>query len=375
MNQTIENQIDSTDIRILEALMEDGRIAYSTLADEIGSSNTLVHQRVKKLKETGILTKPVFLVSPEHAGYDTTAFVLIIVREANQINEVIDALKKIPEVVSCISIMGRYDLMVRIYAGANLDELIETEFDLDNLVLKIAASENLLDQLRFSIQTMMTLDSNTWQLDTADFITIDQIEIVIPEMSASVIQNPQVVEKQVKIDQINAEYNYEKAQSNQMLDFFQVRYANLPFNADLNRELSFGLAINLPFKGTSRVNMSELAIDKNEASQNLQVYIADITRQVAGSKLQVEALAKRFRMAQQQWQDSQARFTLEHAENAQTEGPLTLLNARELQLKRQLNLLEIERDLMEQYLNILDWTGRLSEEPPINYLSNELSAY
>ena len=119
MNQTIENQIDSTDIRILEALMEDGRIAYSTLAEEIGSSNTLIHQRVRKLKENGILTKPVFLVSPEHAGYDTTAFVLIIVREANQINEVIEALKKIPEVVSCISIMGRYDLMVRIYAVNN----------------------------------------------------------------------------------------------------------------------------------------------------------------------------------------------------------------------------------------------------------------
>ena len=265
--------------------------------------------------------------------------------------------------------------MAALNAGADLDELIKTEFDLDNLVLKIAESENLLDQLRFSIQTMMTLDSNTWQLDTADFITTDQIEIIVPEMSSSVIQNPQIVEKQVKIDLINAEYNYEKAQSNQMLDFFQVRYANLPFDAPLDRELSFGLAINLPFKGTSRVNMSELAIDKNEASQNLQLYLANLTRQVAGSRLQVEALAKRFRMAKQQWQDSQARFTLEHAANAQTEGPLTLLNARELQLKRQMNLLDIERDLMEHYLNILDWTGRLSEEPPINYLSNELSAY
>lgn len=119
MSQGVENQIDSTDIRILEALMEDGRVAYSALADQIGSSNTLVHQRVKKLKDTGLLRKPVFLVSPEHAGYDTTAFVLIIVREANQIGDVIRALEAIPEVVSCISIMGRYDLMVRVYAVNN----------------------------------------------------------------------------------------------------------------------------------------------------------------------------------------------------------------------------------------------------------------
>ena len=119
MNQAVENQIDSTDLRILEALMEDGRLAYSTLADQIGSSNTLIHQRVKKLKEIGVLTQPVFLVSPEKSGYDTCAFVLIIVRESNQINDTIDALKKIPEVVSCVSIMGRYDLMARVYAVNN----------------------------------------------------------------------------------------------------------------------------------------------------------------------------------------------------------------------------------------------------------------
>jgi len=119
MNQAIENQIDSTDIRIIEALIEDGRLAYSALAEDIGSSNTLVHQRVRKLKEIGILTKPTFLVSPEHVGYDTCAFVLIIVREANMINDVIESLKQIPEVVSCVSIMGRYDLMVRVYAVNN----------------------------------------------------------------------------------------------------------------------------------------------------------------------------------------------------------------------------------------------------------------
>lgn len=119
MSDAIENQIDSTDRRIINALMEDGRIPFSTLAENIGSSNTLVHQRVRKLREMGILKQPVYLVSPEHAGYDTCAFVLIIVREASQIQETINELMKIPEVVNCVSIMGRYDLMVRVYAVNN----------------------------------------------------------------------------------------------------------------------------------------------------------------------------------------------------------------------------------------------------------------
>ena len=119
MEKAFENQIDSTDLRILQSLIDDGRIPYSTLAEEIGSSNTLVHQRVKKLKDLGILTKPVYLVSPEKSGYDTCAFVLMIARESSDIPSIIHALKDIPEVVSCVSIMGRYDLMVRIYAVNN----------------------------------------------------------------------------------------------------------------------------------------------------------------------------------------------------------------------------------------------------------------
>lgn len=119
MEKAFENQIDSTDLRILQSLIDDGRIPYSTLAEEIGSSNTLVHQRVKKLKDLGILTKPVYLVSPEKSGYDTCAFVLMIAKESSEIPSIINSLKAMPEVVSCVSIMGRYDLMVRIYAVNN----------------------------------------------------------------------------------------------------------------------------------------------------------------------------------------------------------------------------------------------------------------
>lgn len=119
MSAQLENQIDSTDGRILEALMGDGRMAFSALAESIGSSNTLVHQRVRKLRDMGILTRPVWLVSPEHIGYDTCAFVLIMVKDARQIANVIESLKAIPEIVNCISIMGRYDLMVRLYAVNN----------------------------------------------------------------------------------------------------------------------------------------------------------------------------------------------------------------------------------------------------------------
>lgn len=119
MENRLEEKIDSTDLRIIGRLMEDGRVPFSTLAEEIGASNTLVHQRVRKLKEAGILDRPVYRISSEKAGYDTCAFVLIIAREAKDIKFIIEELRKVPEIVSCMSIMGRYDLMVQIYAVNN----------------------------------------------------------------------------------------------------------------------------------------------------------------------------------------------------------------------------------------------------------------
>ena len=258
--------------------------------------------------------------------------------------------------------------------NADVDELIETEFDLDNILLKIAEADALVEQLHEAIQVLYPMDSIDWQLDTSAYITPAQMEVVITGLPQTVLQNPEIIEKQAKIDQITAEYNYERAKSNQVFDFFQVRYANLPF-AQLEREWSVGIGLNLPIRGSSRVNMGELSIDKNETSQDMQLYIVELERQVTNGRAQIVALGRRFRLAHQQWQDSQARFTLDHPANAQADGPMILLNARELQLKREENVLEIEREMMELYLNILDWTGQLSEAPVINYLSKELSAY
>ncbi|KKX51093.1 Lrp/AsnC family transcriptional regulator [Sphingobacterium sp. IITKGP-BTPF85] len=55
------NHLDDFDIQILKQLEADGRMAYSAIATELGVSNTMVHQRITRLMDQGILTgiKPV----------------------------------------------------------------------------------------------------------------------------------------------------------------------------------------------------------------------------------------------------------------------------------------------------------------------------
>ena len=115
----IAEQFDTLDRRILKELSVNSRIPYSTLAEMLNVSNSLIHQRLKKLSESGVLVQPIYLLNSEMLGYETSAYTQIIVSNSRHIPEIIQHLEKIPEIVECINIAGRYALLVRIFARNN----------------------------------------------------------------------------------------------------------------------------------------------------------------------------------------------------------------------------------------------------------------
>lgn len=115
----LNNQLDPIDHRILHELTQDARIPYTKLAKKLHVSNTLVHQRVRKLREAGILKQAVYRLDAWRLGYQTSAFTQIMLKEAKHHRAVELELEKIPEIVECVNIAGRYALMVKIYATDN----------------------------------------------------------------------------------------------------------------------------------------------------------------------------------------------------------------------------------------------------------------
>ena len=108
--------IDEFDVQILKQLEIDGRMAFSTIATALGVSNTMVHQRISKLTEQGVLTgiKPV--IDEKKMGYDWGAFTGISLEKDHDSNRIIEALKNIPEVTECYYITGTYTLYLKIVA-------------------------------------------------------------------------------------------------------------------------------------------------------------------------------------------------------------------------------------------------------------------
>ncbi len=112
-------QLDPFDRRILKELTFDARVPYLQLAKKLKVSNTLIHQRIKKLKEVGLLKNASIQLDPLILGYQTSAFTHIMLDNSNFHRSVETELSKIPEIVECVNIAGRYALLVKIYAVDN----------------------------------------------------------------------------------------------------------------------------------------------------------------------------------------------------------------------------------------------------------------
>lgn len=108
--------LDEFDINIIKELEKDGRMAFSAIATNLKISNTMVHQRINKLTEQGILTGIKPIINEKKIGYDWGAFTGISLKKDQNSNRIIEELKKIPEITECYYITGSYTLYVKIIA-------------------------------------------------------------------------------------------------------------------------------------------------------------------------------------------------------------------------------------------------------------------
>lgn len=108
--------LDEFDTNIIKELEKDGRMAYSTIAANLKISNTMVHQRINRLMEQGIITgiKPV--INEKKIGYDWGAFTGITLNKDQDSGRIIEELKKIPEITECYYITGSFTLYIKIIA-------------------------------------------------------------------------------------------------------------------------------------------------------------------------------------------------------------------------------------------------------------------
>ncbi len=114
-NLSMEN-LDVTDLEILNHLQENSNLTTKELAALVNLSSTPVYERVKKLEKEGYIKKYMALLDPDKLNRELIVFCNITLKQhtkeiGNQFVQDIVALK---EVTECYNISGDYDFKLKV---------------------------------------------------------------------------------------------------------------------------------------------------------------------------------------------------------------------------------------------------------------------
>ena len=115
----VADNLDEFDRRILLLLEKDARKPYSEIAKRLDISNTMVHQRIGRMKKMGILKGTSIVLDERKMGYEWGAFTGIELKEDSDSKVIIEQLRAIPEVTECYYVTGKYTLYIRIVAQSS----------------------------------------------------------------------------------------------------------------------------------------------------------------------------------------------------------------------------------------------------------------
>lgn len=139
-----EEFLDDFDKQILIQLEKDGRKPYSEIAKNLNISNTMVHQRIARMKRVGILKGAGIILDERKLGYEWSAFTGIILKEDSDSKLIIEELRKIPEVTECYYITGQYTLYARIVAKTS-EHMREVLYDKIDNIDGVLKTESMID--------------------------------------------------------------------------------------------------------------------------------------------------------------------------------------------------------------------------------------
>jgi Lrp/AsnC family transcriptional regulator for asnA, asnC and gidA len=126
--------LDDVDAKIIEILKKNSRTPFTEVASMLGVSDATIHQRLKKLKDEGVLLRYTVEINEDLLAKKIHGFALINVN-LGHLEEVISKLTLNNSVNKIYETHGMNDLIVLLDAG-NLDELRE-------LIIEIRQIENI----------------------------------------------------------------------------------------------------------------------------------------------------------------------------------------------------------------------------------------
>jgi Lrp/AsnC family leucine-responsive transcriptional regulator len=113
--------LDPVNLRVLDELVADGRIALAELGRRVGLSAPAVAERVQRLERAGVIAGYHAELDPGALGFPVSAVVRIR-PSPGQLQRIPDVARETPEVAECHRITGDDCYLIRLYLRS-IDDL------------------------------------------------------------------------------------------------------------------------------------------------------------------------------------------------------------------------------------------------------------
>ena len=110
------SSLDAADLRILRILQQDGRVTNQELARQAGLSPASCFDRVKRLRERGIVLGYTALLDPHQLGSALMIFVEVLLDRTTDdvFSAFAEHVRKVPQVLECHMVAGGFDYLLKV---------------------------------------------------------------------------------------------------------------------------------------------------------------------------------------------------------------------------------------------------------------------
>ena len=126
------------------------------IARECGISGAAIHQRIRKLDDSGVILGSRLIVDPKMMGFDVCAHISITLKDPQLLKQTVEQLKEIPEIVEAHFITGSGNILVKLYCVDN-EHLMRTIFDGILRIQGVASTETQIS-LQEAFQRQVNID-------------------------------------------------------------------------------------------------------------------------------------------------------------------------------------------------------------------------
>lgn len=115
-NATTTPTLDKMDLAILKLLQQNARITVKEIAEQVHLSTTPVHERIKRLEQSGVIKQYATLVDNTKVkrGLMVICYVSLKEHSKNAGVKFIKAIHDLHEVIECYNISGEFDFMLKV---------------------------------------------------------------------------------------------------------------------------------------------------------------------------------------------------------------------------------------------------------------------